>query len=244
MKKLKNILFCGGGGTHLIAPDKGFTLAEVLITLSIIGVVAALTIPNLIANHNKSVVEQKLKKFYSMINQAIILAEAEHGDRKFWYQDINSVDRDEDGNIIPGSSAVVKWWNKYLAPYIKTVDIKEDNRGLPTFYFEDGSALKAVQDNFMRDWVFYTMNPEKCEKLSGSGRGICSFYFIYMPLGKNDATWEYHYNKGFEPFKYNWDGSLEYLKANCQEGSRLYCTALIQRNGWEIPEDYSFRVKY
>ena len=32
---------------------KGFTLAEVLITLGIIGVVAALTIPGLIANHRK-----------------------------------------------------------------------------------------------------------------------------------------------------------------------------------------------
>lgn len=32
--------------------NKGFTLAEVLITLGIIGVVAAITIPTLIANTN------------------------------------------------------------------------------------------------------------------------------------------------------------------------------------------------
>lgn len=36
---------------------KAFTLAEVLITLGIIGVVAALTMPALIANHRKTVVE-------------------------------------------------------------------------------------------------------------------------------------------------------------------------------------------
>ncbi len=48
-----------------------FTLAEVLITLGIIGVVAAMTIPTLISNHNKRVVETRLKKFYSSMNQAI-----------------------------------------------------------------------------------------------------------------------------------------------------------------------------
>ena len=32
---------------------KGFTLAEVLITLGIIGVVAALTLPSLITNYRK-----------------------------------------------------------------------------------------------------------------------------------------------------------------------------------------------
>lgn len=45
------------GATHVNSPQTkakfGFTLAEVLITLGIIGVVAAITIPNLIANHQK-----------------------------------------------------------------------------------------------------------------------------------------------------------------------------------------------
>lgn len=40
-----------------------FTLAEVLITLGIIGVVAALTLPNLIADYRASVVETRLKNF-------------------------------------------------------------------------------------------------------------------------------------------------------------------------------------
>lgn len=34
--------------------EKGFTLAEVLVTLGIIGVVAALTMPALIANYKKN----------------------------------------------------------------------------------------------------------------------------------------------------------------------------------------------
>ncbi len=40
----------------------GFTLAEVLITLGIIGVIAALTLPNLIANYQKKVWATQLKK--------------------------------------------------------------------------------------------------------------------------------------------------------------------------------------
>lgn len=48
-----------------------FTLAEVLITLGIIGVVAAITIPNLIANYQKQVYITQLKKVYSEIAQAI-----------------------------------------------------------------------------------------------------------------------------------------------------------------------------
>ena len=47
----------------------GFTLAEVLITLGIIGVVAALTIPTLMANYQKQVWINKLKKTYSVLNE-------------------------------------------------------------------------------------------------------------------------------------------------------------------------------
>lgn len=226
-----------------------FTLAEVLITLGIIGVVAALTIPTLIANHNKSVVEQKMKKFYSMINQALILAEEQHGDKKFWYQDINSVETDDEGNVVPGSSVVMKWWNKYMAPNVKTIEIKEDAGGLPTFYFEDGTALKAVQASYMRDWVFYTMNPSKCEKFPSSGNGVCRFYFIYMPGGPNvppayetTPDWQYHVNKGFEPYKYNSDGTREGMLNNCKSGG-VYCAALIQYDGWKVSDDYPLKVK-
>ena len=49
---------------------KAFTLAEVLITLGIIGVVAALTLPTLIQNHQKQVYVTQLKKAYSTINNA------------------------------------------------------------------------------------------------------------------------------------------------------------------------------
>ena len=47
-----------------------FTLAEVLITLGIIGIVAALTLPNLIANYKNKIIAKQLQKTYSTLSQA------------------------------------------------------------------------------------------------------------------------------------------------------------------------------
>ena len=49
----------------------GFTLAEVLITLMILGIIAALTVPTLIQTTQKKEEVTQIKKGLSMINQAI-----------------------------------------------------------------------------------------------------------------------------------------------------------------------------
>ena len=56
----------------------GFTLAEVLITLGIIGVVAAMTIPTLIANTNSAKFRAQFKKTLSTLNQAGLMAQAQY----------------------------------------------------------------------------------------------------------------------------------------------------------------------
>ena len=56
-----------------------FTLAEVLITLAIIGVVAALTIPVLYSNYLKTQYVTQLKKAYTQFNQALIQMAADYG---------------------------------------------------------------------------------------------------------------------------------------------------------------------
>jgi prepilin-type N-terminal cleavage/methylation domain-containing protein len=48
--------------------NKGFTLAEVLITLAIIGVVAALTIPSVVKNYQKTQTTAKLRKAWATIS--------------------------------------------------------------------------------------------------------------------------------------------------------------------------------
>ena len=54
---------------HSLKRNAAFTLAEVLITLGIIGVVAALTMPSLIANHKYKVLQIQFKKAYSELNE-------------------------------------------------------------------------------------------------------------------------------------------------------------------------------
>lgn len=53
---------------------KAFTIAEVLITLGIIGVVAALTIPSLMKNYQDAQYKAAYKRGYSALNQAFIMA--------------------------------------------------------------------------------------------------------------------------------------------------------------------------
>lgn len=58
---------------------KAFTLAEVLITLGIIGVVAAMTLPSLIADYRDKELETRAKRGYSIIEQAVQKAQADLG---------------------------------------------------------------------------------------------------------------------------------------------------------------------
>ena len=51
--------------------DKGFTLAETLITLVIVGVVAALTVPTLMNKTNNQEYVSRLNKAYSVLQQSI-----------------------------------------------------------------------------------------------------------------------------------------------------------------------------
>ena len=56
-----------------------FTLAEVLIMLGIIGVVAAMTIPPLIENNQKTQYVTALQKVYSNFNQVLVKYSADNG---------------------------------------------------------------------------------------------------------------------------------------------------------------------
>lgn len=58
---------------------KAFTLAEVLITLGIIGIVAAMTLPTLINKHQKKVLKTAFITSYSLLGQAISKLKADTG---------------------------------------------------------------------------------------------------------------------------------------------------------------------
>ena len=78
---MKNyVTFCKvGGGGNFVAPKSAFTLAEVLITLGIIGVVAALTMPSVISSIKGKQYETAMKKGYSVLSQALIKMNEEEG---------------------------------------------------------------------------------------------------------------------------------------------------------------------
>lgn len=82
---------------------KAFTLSEILITLAIIGVVAALTIPNLVYSYKKRVVKTRLLKFYNIMNETIRLSEIDNGDKKTWSFPTNQFADNKE-----------KFYNKYL----------------------------------------------------------------------------------------------------------------------------------
>ena len=66
-----------------------FTLAEVLITLGIIGVVAAMTMPSLMQNYRDKELIVKTKKTYAVIQNAVLLAKSQNditdGDNTFLF---------------------------------------------------------------------------------------------------------------------------------------------------------------
>ncbi len=57
---------------------KAFSLAEVLITLGLIGIVAAMTIPVLFSNINNAKFRNQFKKSISTLNQAALMAQAQY----------------------------------------------------------------------------------------------------------------------------------------------------------------------
>lgn len=87
--------------------NKGFTLAEVLITLGVIGVVSAMTLPTLIQKQRDKANVAKLQKVYSVLSQAILRAKNEQGEFSAW--------------SMPNSQAGCNEVFSYIKPYIKYI---------------------------------------------------------------------------------------------------------------------------
>lgn len=159
-----------------------FTLAEVLITLGIIGIVAALTIPSLMSNYRKKVIETRLSKFYATINNAIKLAEYDYDDRTGWDELGSGFIKDENGKDTATPKAEA-WVNKYLVPYIKGDTKMTNKNGCIELYFQDGSMV-AINSAGYFTLTHKSINSLKMEVLTKEKQGkiSLSFYIIQVAL--------------------------------------------------------------
>lgn len=219
----------------------GFTLAEVLITLGIIGVVAALTIPTLMTAHKKHVTAAKLKRAVSSINQAIKLSESENGEVENW-------DR-----TLPQNEFI----DKYFRPYMKITQVcnpvtdcgyKSD---APWTYMNGTTNGSYSHPNFGDRTPFLTMDgfmytysifPNDSDLIMSNNNRIIivdingsekpnqfgkDVFFLYR-IEEEDSIIPYGANKT--------DGEI---RRSCSKtGDGFYCAALIRANGWEIPNSY------
>lgn len=202
------------------SPRFGFTLAEVLIVVGIIGIVAEMTIPTLIQNTEKQVSLTKLKMFYSTMEQAITMSETDNGSTNTW---IYPAEGD-------GSQTLI-WFNTYLAPYFKyqSADIATDTKRI-TIKLNNGCDIQIFKG--MTIVLIAFLNGY--EKSTTIGKNI--FFFELYPTAKTNAFRPYEWDtNGTDRTKWT-TGSFACNLA----GEKEYCAGLIQYEGWTIPSDYPY----
>lgn len=236
----------------------GFTLAEVLITLGIIGVVAALTIPALMTKYEKKVNAARAKQAFSVLAQAIKLSEVENGEAKYW-----------DGNLSPdkGIKNTELFLKKYVLPYMNkpiycgeglgddvynkcgaTVSVAGQTyllaNGTAAAFVSKGSRDVSADNESEIMYITVDTNGPKLPNKLGSDK----FYFVLnpskglIPFGGGNNINREDILKGINvPF----DGRSVFISCkhsksedNPNDNYRHGCTLLLMMDGWEFKEDY------
>ena len=189
-----------------------------MVTLGIIGVVAALVLPQRIENYQKKQVAVKLEKFYSTFNQALRRSIQEHGDMSGWTY----------AGWYDWQNSKI-FWEEYLEPYYSSVGTKENSWAVwPTIGYEillpDGSSF-----NISGTWITFYPNA----KDSGNKENTCRKTFLFS-INKTKNT--------LEPFGAG-DSITSLLRYNCDktkpyQSASKGCAAVIMKSGWKIPHNY------
>ena len=239
----------------------GFTLAEVLITLGIIGVVAAITLPTLIQNYQKKQTVVQLKKAYSELSQAINMAQKDFGMMEDW----------DFANFPSASDRVQYFYDNFLKPNLKidkycapsTADCWSDDilglngnthggivnnrQGHNSFVVSSGySVYYWLNASGKGGWFFVDLNGTKKPNIIGkdiftflwyntAGNGIKPGLFAdgLCCYGKKNPTREDIISGEYNNPKTNWTTG-----ACSKNDTGVSCAALIQLDGWEIKDDY------
>lgn len=258
---------CNNGDIEYHNYKKAFTLAEVLITLGIIGVVAALTMPTVIQNYKKKQAVTQLKATYSILAQAFEHAQADYGDMSNWGLD------EIKGTTSGEREMVTKFVETYFVPYIKPVK----NNGMTSFSRLGYSGIYALNGktdgNLLGNWryiIFLSNGAIVAFSIDGhcygeegtneNGNWYCTDFRntnIYIvvdingkkhpnTLGKdvfvmsvNSSTNKFEfYNYSNTANDRNW--LLRVCNKNATNDGResRHCGRLIQLDGWKINYDW------
>lgn len=233
-------LFCNQADLENNRKHSGFTLAEVLITLGIIGVVAAMTIPNLITAHQKRVTVTKLQKAISVINQAYKMA----------YDDVGEASPEE-----AKAMGAEEYFKKYWAPYIKVHTYCKNYKvcgykSSSPFKMSNGVAHGMVLVAPSARATFYTPDGflfiiyTACGKEDGT-LGLMSNIFVDINGGKNpnqigkDCFWLDRVVNGGGVQPRGYQLSNDAINENCSNvGGGEACAEKIKRAGWQIDKSY------
>ena len=218
----------------------GYTLAEVLITLGIIGIIAALTIPPLTVNYQKKEAATKLKYTYSMLAQAILLSEKDNGFESEW-----ELDKSESSGV----KITEKFVKTYIEPYIKTIkkDKYTSSSANYDYFYRKNGKLEKVHANthysialnngiYLHFNANYSVSNAIQVRVDTNGMkkpnvvGKDTFVIYIYPKLKTLASNVNNRNTLLNCCKSN--------TSNALHDQLVGCSALIQYDGWQINKDY------
>lgn len=219
---------------------KAFTLAEVLITLGIIGIVAAMTLPVLSANTRKKEASNRLKKFYSTMQQTIKLSEVDNGDSIYWDKALEIYDEEGSSDTVANAEISEKFFNKYLKPYMKYLSVKKktDSEDDKDIDFElkvtllDGSIL-YLHNGACIDLRLDT-NGERKPNKSGYDR----FTFL---LCTGEKAKQYCKRGNFCSYQTARISNRANAFEMCKN-TPAYCSTLLLYDNWEFQDDYPYKI--
>ena len=205
-----------------------FTLAEVLITLGIIGGVAAMTMPTLITNYQKRATVAKLKRAYSVIKQAYLMSYDQVGDLKF--SEIRALGKDS-------------YFKTYWAPYIQATYCNsfsecgyasndkpwKNPNGKPVGLIARDLRVFYTNDGFLYciDLAAGTIDVDLNGPKGPNQFGRDVFSFAKVSNAKGNFLELYGYER-----------SDFMLRPSCASNNGMCCAEKIRRDGWKITKDY------
>ncbi len=222
---------------YRIRVNKAFTLAEVLITLAIIGIVAAMTIPTLVSNYQKKQTVVKLKQAYALLQQIMQFSVMENGSPSKWDYDLDNI----------------SFINKYFAPYVKIMEITDVYEITSLDGKVHGKNISQVAQLTNGNTLFYlphingtviwlTLIVDLNGKSNPNivGKDIFVFSFVNDKLTTYDQYWQMDgmsYSRNFLLIP-GTSGQCNPKAAGGVIGAGSFCSRLIEMDGWEIKDDY------